>query len=129
MRTGTIVRAQRADAVVTRPLKLDVIRPHKLFCPLTLGATPMSQQKTTVSPFMERMVLWLPGLFSVVLLIFSVISTPLFVAHSSVQVPDYIVYLLLGALGVLVHAVLLRQQRRISALESAALESGPYRPS
>jgi uncharacterized membrane protein YjjB (DUF3815 family) len=85
----------------------------------------MSQHKTTVSPFRERMVLWLPGLFSVVLLIFSVISTPRFVAHSSVQLPDYLVYSLVGALGVLVHAVLVRQQRRISALESAALASGP----
>ena len=70
----------------------------------------------------ERLILWAPGTFSVVMLVLSAVLTPRFTGRV-VELPAYYSLLFLGIFGVLVHGVLRRQQRRISALESVVLEN------
>ena len=79
----------------------------------------MFHEKPSVLRFHERMSLWLPGAFSLALIVFSLASNPLLTGRPQVGMPWHIVTLLMGVLGLTVHAVLLRCQRRIQALEEA----------
>jgi len=69
--------------------------------------------------FSERMSLWLPAAFSLALIVLSLASNPSITGRPDVGMPWHLVTGLTGVLGGTVHAVLLRFNRRIRALEEA----------
>ncbi len=81
----------------------------------------MFQEKPGVTRFTERMLLWLLGAFSFALLVFSLLWNRRFTGGAPVATPQHYFFLFVGGLGVMIHIVLLRQQQRIRALESAVL--------
>jgi hypothetical protein len=79
----------------------------------------MFNENPSVVRFSERMALWLPGAFSLALIVLSLAWNPSLTGRSQVAMPWHVALLMMGILGGTVHAVLLRYQRRIQALEEA----------
>jgi hypothetical protein len=79
----------------------------------------MFYENPSLVRFSERMALWLPGAFSLVLIVLSLAWNPSLTGRSQVAIPWHIAVLMMGILGGTVHAVLLRYHRRIQALEEA----------
>lgn len=81
----------------------------------------MIDESSAIFKFSERVTLWLPGAFSVVVLVFAGIPPALFLltGRALVETPAHYSMLFVGLLGVTVNGVLFQQQRRIRALESA----------
>jgi hypothetical protein len=79
----------------------------------------MFNENPSMVRFSERMALWLPGAFSLALIVLSLAWNPSLTGRSQVAMPWHVALLMMGILGGTVHAVLLRYQRRIQALEEA----------
>jgi hypothetical protein len=79
----------------------------------------MVYENPSLARFSERMSLWLPGAFSFALILLSLAWNPRLTGGSQVAMPWHIACLMMGILGGTVHAVLLRYNRRIQALEEA----------
>ena len=78
----------------------------------------MSDDKTlSADTFADRIGRALPGIFVIGLLVMSMIGNPLFSGRPAEDAKSYMVYTIVGVLGLLFHLVITRQQQRIAQLE------------
>jgi hypothetical protein len=66
----------------------------------------MFYENPSLVRFSERMALWLPGAFSLALVVLSLAWNPLLTGGSQVAMPWHVALLMMGILGGTVHAVL-----------------------
>lgn len=78
----------------------------------------MSDDKTpSPDTFADRIGRAMPGIFVIGLLAMSMIGNPLFSGRSAEDAKSYMVYTIVGVLGLLLHLVITRQHQRIVQLE------------
>lgn len=78
----------------------------------------MSDDKTpSPDTFADRIGRAMPGIFVIGLLVMSMIGNPLFSGRPAEDAKSYMVYMIVGVLGLLFHLVTTRQHQRIVQLE------------
>jgi hypothetical protein len=85
----------------------------------------MSRENRSGGKIAERSFTLLVGLFSLVLVLLGLVAnpaSPVATVHGKGGLPFYLGMTLVGGLGVLVHAALRAQQRKIQTLESELVQ-------
>ena len=78
----------------------------------------MSDDKTpSADTFADKIGRAMPGIFVIGLMVMSMIGNPLFSGRAAEDAKSYMVYTIVGILGLLFHLVITRQHQRIVQLE------------